>query len=443
MSSNHEVQKILFGAASRLTVRHARAGARFLDWLLLPSASSFLMFAHCARRSRRVLLGASAFRRFLVIPDIHIGDAVMTQAALAALRDFYPEAKIDYVVNRTAFPLIEGNPDATRVLPVFSGGAYPSEENLGALRDLIVREHYDLCVNHSPFITNRVLSMNGERMLSFLCRTPMLIFNERHPRAANHFLYQMYRFTHDELARVARPVRKRRFRGVSLHLSDAAVDRARGFAVEAGLNFDRPVIFHNPDAAFDLTRMPFDKQARFLARLAEMDVRILLGEGHTAAGIGKLLKAALPGGAAAKVRIIPAGLPLEAYAALVDFSDVFISADTGPLHIAAARKISRSGRFAFRNHAAILSVFGATPARMSGYDSFQPGFLPANQDAPSWTYVSESPCRNITCLDKMFKVCPETRCFEGMDADALAGLVGNYLRQRERMPTLHKEPDAV
>jgi hypothetical protein len=98
------------------------------------------------------------------------------------------------------------------------------------------------------------------------------------------------------------------------------------------------------------------------------------------------------------------------------------------MHLAAARKLSRSGRHDFRNRTAVLSIFGATPARMSGYDSVQPGYLPANQDAPSWSYTAGSPCRNISCLNKIFKTCRYVHCFDEVDVAALAGRIEGYLK---------------
>jgi hypothetical protein len=69
---------------------------------------------------------------------------------------------------------------------------------------------------------------------------------------------------------------------------------------------------------------------------------------------------------------------------------------------------------------------------MSGYDSFQPGYLPANQEAPSWSYTAGSPCRNITCVNKIFKTCRDVHCFDDVDAEALAGLIEDYLKSPAR-----------
>jgi hypothetical protein len=85
---------------------------------------------------------------------------------------------------------------------------------------------------------------------------------------------------------------------------------------------------------------------------------------------------------------------------------------------------------------------------MSGYDSFQPGFLPANQDAPSWCYQAGSPCRNITCLNKYFKTCRTVRCFEHVDiahlADVIVAHVERVARGAARAPLGRlPEPEAA
>jgi heptosyltransferase-2 len=420
MNGHNRLQKTLIGASSRLTRRHSRAGARLLDFVVTPLLGNSFLYSTAAARNRKIVRSIRALRRILVIPDIHIGDAVMTQASVSALRDLFPGAEVDYVINRTVFPLIRGNPDATRVFPLFRGGAFPSAELLKELRELVSSGDYDLGLNHSPFIKDRDIAAAGVPVLNFMSRAPVIVLQERFPGGVNHFIYHMYHFAYDLLFSVAPEARAKHFRGVSLTLADTAWERARVLAIQSGLSPARPGVMVNPDAASPFSRMPFDQLVDFINRLARLPAILLLGEGHSDPGIGERIKSSLPPAFQAKIKIIPVDFPLDAYAALIDFCDVFVSGDTGPLHIAAARKFSRTGRFKFRNRTSVLSFFGATLARLSGYDSSQPGFLAANQDAPSWTFVSRSPCRNITCLDKLYKTCPVVRCFEGLD---LGGMV--------------------
>jgi len=422
-----EWQRKIFVFSSLLTRYFPRAGARVLDLIFLPSLGSSLVVALSDHRKRKQARRLNAFRRFLIVPDSHIGDAIMSQSAATAIRDCFPEAEVDYVVNKTAFPLIEGNPEMTRVIPLFLGTPSVSAAETKVLRRLIEERRYDICLNFSPFLEFDTINSNGMQTIDFMTHTPIIIRNERKPAQINHFSYQQYAFTRDWLSLISRPAGADAFKGVRVTLSDSAIEIAGRFASESSLPHDRPVVFLNPDAACRFTLMPFDQQAGLLNRIARLKVSVLLGEGHSEGGIGLRLKEALPPALQSRIRIVPATLPLEAYAALIDLSDVYVSGDTGPLHVAAARKQARTKRFIFRNRTAVLSLFGATPGRMSGYDSVQQGYLPAYQDAPSRCYIAGSPCRNITCLNKMFKTCPRVRCFEQVDVEALVGWIDDHL----------------
>ena len=419
-------QKLVFAGTSRLTQLFPRAGARLLDASLRPVLGSRALTARFTRRNRAIMRRVKTFTRFLVIPDIHIGDAVLTQPALAGVRDFFPDAEIDYVVSAAAAPLIGGNPDATRVLPLFSGGTFPSLTDVAALRELIREGRYDLCLSFSSLLEPEEQAGPAQPLISVMSHAATIVRNESDRAQINHFSYQHYRFVRSVLSMVARPVREEHYRGARTTLSDEAVEAARHFAAQARLVPGAPVIMVNPDGASPFTRMPFERLHALLRRIARdtpPEATILLGAGHTDEGIGQRLVDALPAARRAKIRIIPRRLPLAAYAALLDLADVFVTGDTGPLHLAAARRYSRSGSHQFRNRTAVVSFFGATLPRMSGYDSAQPGYLPANQDAPSWCFHAPSRCHNVTCLNKLYKTCPVVRCFDRLDVEELAGVV--------------------
>jgi ADP-heptose:LPS heptosyltransferase len=423
-------QRIAFAATSRLTELFPAFGARLLDATLRPLLGSPLLSRWFARANRSVMRRVGTYRRFLVIPDIHIGDAVMTESALSAVRDFFPDAEVDYVINRAVAPLIEGNPEASRILPIFSGAQFPTADDAAALRGVIQNGDYDLCLSFGSFLKPADVAPRGLPFVRFLSYTPTLVRNENDTAEINHFSYQFYRFVRSVLGTVAQPVRADHYPGVRTTYSDEVVEQAARYAADAGLSPGAPTVMINPDGASRFTVLPFAQQASLLEQLARVtspETVILLGAGHNSEGVGSRLVEAVPVPLRDKLRIIPKQMPLEVYAALMDLADVFITGDTGPLHLAAARRYSRSGRHRFHNRTAVLSLFGATVPRMSAYDSRQPGYLRANQDAPSWCYQAGSPCRNISCLNKYFKTCRTVRCFEWMDVAGLAELVASYL----------------
>jgi hypothetical protein len=294
---------------------------------------------------------------------------------------------------------------------------------MAAVRELVAGGGYDLVVNACPsFVPGRPLP---ERVpvLDFLTHAPHLVRNEYAPAEPNHFLFQSHRFLAELFNQRWSPQRTPWVPGALIHLDDAAVDTADAFVASAPAFQNEAWVLLNPDGASPYTRPPEAFLAALLRRLAEGGAFVLVGEGHTDAGVGLRLQDALPPALRARTLTVPAVLPAPAYAALLDRVDVFVSGDTGPLHWGAARKVSRTGGRLFWNHTTVVSLFGATPARMSGYDSVQPGFLPAWQDAPSAVFRSHPPCRNLTCLNKLHKTCRIPRCFEGCSPLAVADAV--------------------
>ena len=437
-------QSMVFNGSSRLTEVWPRFGARLLDATIRPVLGNAALGAMFARRNRAVLQKVQSFRRFLVIPDIHIGDAVLTQPALAAIRDFFPAAEIDYVVNRGVASLVGRNRDATRVLPLFSGGIHPSADDVSRLRTLIAAGRYDLCLSFTSLLEPEEQADAVQPLISVMSHTATLVRNERDAAEINHFSFQHYRFVRELLSNVGSPVRPEHYPGFQVTLPDQAIEYALAFAASARLDDGTPVVVFNPDGASPYTRIPFDLQRALLSRIsrdAPAATVILVGAGHTADGIGQRLVDTLPAPQRRKTRIIPKHMPLAAYAALLDRADVFVSGDTGPLHLAAARRASESGSFPLRNRTAIISIFGATLPRMSGYDSARPGFLPANQDAPSWCFHAPSLCHNITCLNKLYKTCRQVRCFEQLDVETVAGVAVSRLRDvLASIPAVHRRP---
>jgi ADP-heptose:LPS heptosyltransferase len=127
-----------------------------------------------------------------------------------------------------------------------------------------------------------------------------------------------------------------------------------------------------------------------------------------------------------KVSLLPKNTRIDVYAALADRADVFLSGDTGPLHIAASRKIALTSPNQYKNDTALVGVFGATNSEMYGYDSQSPKHASAPQDAPSRVFEGHPPCKNLTCIDKIWKNCPHRRCFEGLRPETISAYVGDY-----------------
>ena len=430
---DNSFQKTIFHLTSLVTTWFPRGGAWFFDHTIPPILGNKLLVGHIFKKNIETVQMVPKFEKILVIPDIHIGDAVMMQGAVQAFRDFFPKARIDYATKKSAACLIEGNPAISNLYPLFTGETYPSESDVESIRKLVAENSYDLCFNCSPFFEDDRLFPKGQKILNFLTCAPQMVRNDIDRLNLNHFLFQSYMFVDKLLKETAGdPPLRKAFTGVPVVLSDDAFQKAQNLLTEKNVRQDKPIVLINPDTASPFTLIPFEHQVILLKRMLGMDAKVLFGTAFVHRELEKKILDALTADEQKKVVVVPRTLSLDGYAALVDFADVFISGDTGPLHIAAARKISRTGKAKFRNRTFVISVFGATPARMAGYDSTDPLFPPANQDAPSRTYVSESPCRNITCVNKMAKTCGKPRCFEKLDVENIIGDIQLHLEKWKR-----------
>ena len=390
-------------------------GVWLFDRVLLPQIGHERWVGRAHRRNLAILRRAKSTRRILVVSDMHIGDAIYTQTALSAIRDFIPEADLDYAVHAKVAPILEGNPEASALLPVFRGGMLPTHGDIAAVRTLLETGGYDLVFNFNPFLGGCRTEGKSPPFLDVNSFAPVFARDLLRPDAPNHFLHQVHAFVRSLLQVDRKPRREPSPPETRIYLPGAALEKAGEWLFDTRWRPPQPLVLHNPDGASPYTRIPERFQLEILEGLIGSGAFVLLGQGKTDAGIGRRLRDGLSPAQRESTALIPDHWSLETFGALIDFADLFLSGDTGPLHMAAARKTSRDGRGRFANRTAVFSIFGATPARMSGYDHFRPGFVRSNQDAVSRAFVSQSPCRNITCLNKMMKTCARPRCFESLD----------------------------
>lgn len=419
----------LFKLSSIVTDFFPVAGGCLLDVTFKSLLGNKILLSSIARSSKNVVGRIREFRSFLFVCDLNIGDAVIASSAIAALREIFPEAEIDFAIKKSAKCFVEGNPDVSNLFPIYED-PFPTDDDLVRLSRLSAAKEYDLVINFSPMIDDGIFG--GRNVVNYQMMAAQLVRNEKYPESVNNISFQSYDFVknmfHDFLPSVSR----KEFGGARIYLSDDAIREAVVFLSSLDVSKDRPLVLFNPDASARFTRIPFDVQRILLAELSSLECTILLGTGDVERHIEHELMYSLPPDIRRNISIIPSPMSLDVLAALIDFVDLYIGGDTGPLHLAAARKFSRSSAKSLRNKTAVFSVFGGTPPRIYGYDSKSPGFFPANQDAPSRAFVAGSPCRNITCINKMAKTCKEVRCFDNLDVDKIISEASQYLEPVRR-----------
>lgn len=415
--------------SSYLTNRWPKWGRKVTDGVIKFVYGNKLLLNIVVQRQKKVVKQGDA-QFILVISDLNIGDALNLQVACQTLRQLFPENKIHYAINKKSFPLIKGNTDIDEVLPVFSGKAIPDKEDIKSLKNQVQKQNYDLIINFCPFFVAEMFSGSNARFLNHFALTMDIAYTELRTQEINHLRKKIFdylvRVFPDE-AQQKKPVLK----DVPVFISQHSIDEAGAFFNQNGLSGAHGIIMFNPDATSQFTKFPLQQQISLLKRLvADENVsHVLLGSGFVFKGIEKELVTGLKNCKnKEKIVVLPNHFSLETYAALIDLSDVYITNDTGPLHLAATRKYNDRSQL-LRNKTAIYSIFGATPSRIYAYDSENPAYFPAPQQAPSHVFVAQNDCRNITCINKLSKKCNTIRCFDNLNPDEIADTIISYLKE--------------
>jgi len=414
--------------SSYLTDAFPASGGRLIDSFVCGVWGSKMMSSLMRNNLTTRMHSIRTLDRILVVSDLNIGDAVITQSVISGIRNFLPRSFIDYMINQSASDLIKGNHEISNLYPVFTGRPYPNVKDFIELRRIVTENRYDLVVNFCPLFSRKkdfgdVNIIHGHNAIA-----PGMLKNETSSSEINHMILHMNLFFQKLLTTKFKKARNDSFKGVSVFISDSAVAKSRDFLSRIKLKFpDHPVIYFNPDASSPYTTLPLKYQVDIISQLLYKEYNILLGSGYSSKGIEKTIIDALQGPLSDKITLIPFSTSLDVMAAIVDRCDIYLGGDSGPLHIAAAKKISSSGNIFFRNRTAIFSVFGATPARIYGYDSEHSGFLASNQRAPSRVYAAPSPCHNITCIDKKNKICKVIRGFESLDTKEIVSDISQFI----------------
>jgi lipopolysaccharide heptosyltransferase II len=270
-----------------------------------------------------VNIDRGSIRKLLVIKLRAVGDVLLATAVLPNLREAFPDATIDFLVERGCRDVVEGN-DRVDTVIVFSKTALNGARILLDLR----RGRYDMVIDlfGNPRSALMTFASGARYRVGYDFRGRAYAYNVLvKPRGAD---VHNVEFNLDALRRIGVPVTH-----ASPHfpLSEGDREFARREAERLGLSGSLAVGF-NPGANRPTERWPAERFAELGALLAaRYAARICVfwgpGEKPLAEGI-----AARIGNAAA----VAPPTSLKQLGAMFERCSLVVSNDTGPMHIAAA-----------------------------------------------------------------------------------------------------------
>ena len=276
-------------------------------------------------------------RNILVINFGQMGDVVLSLPALSALRTRFPAAHITVMVGRPAAPIVELAGVADKTMPIDRVALRDGPKPLSLLRIAqlvkgVRRSQYDFVVDlHSLSETNLLGFLSGARSRLFMRRPNRSLdflsnFQPRPPRedlgkhAIDRYLDALKPLGIGQVSRVPR-LRPR-------PEDDRAVEE---LLKKEKAGRDEPLVGIFPGAGHPSRRWPLERFAELARRFESDGVRVVIFAGPEERALVRELRASFP-----RSTIILDRLSITQLAAAAARLAVFVSNDTGPMHVAAA-----------------------------------------------------------------------------------------------------------
>jgi len=336
-------------------------------------------------------LDLQGVQRVLLINSTALGDILFSTPAIRALKETFPDWRLDLLVNPHFASLVQYNPHLESIIP-FPGRSW---RLFPLMRDLR-RRQYDLVIilhGNDPEATllawatgSRYVIGSGGSPLNFAYTAKV----DRHD-LFEHAIERRLNFVRP-LGADTDDKRMQLFLS-SRELITAEVLLIRHF----GSRLPLLVAFH-PTGSGRYKWWPLDSYAELGNRLHETyDAAILIISSHQDRKEAETLAARLAG-----PTLVTAGRPLPEVAAILNHCRLFVGNDSGPLHMALALGVPS------------IALLGADHPRRIG---------PQTVDWGTYLYRKEEVCSQERCLNRK---CPDNLCLQAIKVSEVAAHIRNW-----------------
>ena len=285
-------------------------------------------------------------RRILLVRLREIGDVVFTTPAVRAIRQRYPQARISYLVEPAAAPVVANNPHLDEVIVAPRQGGLAGWRGEIALARRLRREHFDTAIDfHGGPRASLLTWLSGAPVrvgYEVVGRGWMYTTRVPRPRALRrrHSVENQW----DLLTALGIPPPSPEADPVEMPVdADAAARVARRLA-RSGIGPDHALVVIHVSAGNPFRRWPVSSFASVAAALASADparrVIVTSGPSDQEAATRVIENAAAQTSPEARARILPSGdFSLAELRALVERAALYIGGDSGPAHVAATSDV--------------------------------------------------------------------------------------------------------
>jgi len=283
----------------------------------------------------------SRARKFVLIRTDRVGELLLTTPAIRTLKENFPDASFDIVVNPRSREAVEGNPYVHSILE-FDPAGKKTLFDLARLARLFSR--YDVSIIFNP---SKVFNI-----VTYLARIPLRVgYDRKWGFLLNHTIADLkYRADKHEIEYNLDLVRALGISAVSHEVIFPVSGKARthleGYLQDRRMPALYDVLVH-PFASTPQKCWPRENIIALLRLLIEKGYKVGVVGGKDFAIEARAIRKEFPDRALAD---FVGELPLQEFGALLEKTKVLVSGDSGPVHIASA--LGRRSVVLFCDHSA-------------------------------------------------------------------------------------------
>lgn len=270
------------------------------------------------------------YGNILVVRLDRMGDVVLSTPVLKALRDAYPDARITFMVRPYVKDIAEGNPSVDEVITYDKGKGLSGD--LGFIK-LLRDKKFDLAVVlHPTFRTNWIIFLSGiPKRLGFDRKKKMgVLLTDRIPDKKHLGLKHEIDYTLDILRYIGIDAKDRK---MHVPVSRVSQTRAREMLESGGISDSDTVVAINPGASCPSKRWPAKRFAAAADALSKRrGVRIVIISGEADKRLGEEMASSMK----ENCLNLSGKTTVGDIAGILKRSKLFISNDSGPVHVACA-----------------------------------------------------------------------------------------------------------
>jgi len=335
-------------------------------------------------------------RSILIVKLSAIGDVIQTLPMAEAMKRQYPDARIDWVVEEDASALLLHHPVINRVIisrrkswvkkALKPGGFWRTLREVGRfIRELRSRRYDWVIDNHGIFKSGLlVLLSRGRRKIGFqasagIADVGSYFFTHERYKPLSIERHALERYL-DLVSQLGVPTDSTAFH---LPVPPDAVKRAEVMLREKGFD-SHPLVVLHPMAKWETKQWPAEKFARLVYALGQRKASVVMtGSPQDEGPIGEIIQRM---GDSVEVLNLAGKTDLMELAAIFSLSDLVLSPDTGPMHLAAAVK------------APLIALFGPTAPWRTGPYGNNSAII--RKDLPCSPCFKKK-CRTMECMDSI------------------------------------------